>query len=33
MVYLLEQLFSVIWCEGTVSKQWREGLIVNHSVR
>ena len=29
MVYLLEQLFSVIWCEETVPKQWREGLIVN----
>ena len=29
MVYLLEQLFSVIWCEETVRKQWIEGLIVN----
>ena len=29
MVYLLEQLFSVIWREETVPKQWREGLIVN----
>ena len=29
MVYLLEQLFSVIWHEETVPKQWREGLIVN----
>ena len=28
MVYLLEQLFSVIWCKETVPKQWREGLIV-----
>ena len=29
MVYLLEQLFSVIWREENVPKQWREGLIVN----
>ena len=29
MVYLLEQLFLVIWREETVPKQWREGLIVN----
>ena len=29
MVYLLEQLFSVIWLEETVPRQWREGLIVN----
>ena len=29
MVYLLEQLFSAIWCKETVPKQWREGLIVN----
>ena len=29
MVYLLEQLFLVIWREKTVPKQWREGLIVN----
>ena len=29
MVYLLKQLFSVIWREETVPKQWREGLIVN----
>ena len=29
MVYLLEHLFSVIWREETVPKQWREGLIVN----
>ena len=29
MVYLLEQLFSVIWREETVRKQWIEGLIVN----
>ena len=29
MVYLLEQLFSVIWREETVPKKWREGLIVN----
>ena len=28
MVSLLEQLFSVIWREETVPKQWREGLIV-----
>ena len=26
---MLEQLFSDIWCEETVSKQCREGLIVN----
>ena len=25
MVYLLEQLFSVIWRKETVPKQWREG--------
>ena len=29
MMYLLEQLCSVIWREETVPKQWREGLIVN----
>ena len=29
MVCLLEQLFSVIWCEELVPRQWREGLIVN----
>ena len=29
MVYLLEQLFSVIWREETVPKQWREDLIVD----
>ena len=29
MVCLLEQLFSVIWCEELVSRQWREGLIVD----
>ena len=28
MVYLLEQLFSVIWREEIVPKQWREGLII-----
>ena len=28
MVYLLEQLFSVIWCEELVPRQWREGYIV-----
>ena len=28
MVYLLEQLLSVIWHEETVSKQLRESLIV-----
>ena len=27
MVYLLEQLFSVILCEETVPKQWREGNL------
>ena len=26
---LLEQLFSVIWQEEIVPRQWREGLIVN----
>ena len=29
MLSLLEQLFSVVWREETVPKQWREGLIVN----
>ena len=29
MVCLLEQLFSVVWHEQTVPRQWREGLIVN----
>ena len=29
MVCLLEQLFSVIWREESVPRQWREGLIVN----
>ena len=29
MVDLLEQLFSVIWQEKIVPRQWREGLIVN----
>ena len=33
MVHLLEQLFSVIWREVTVPKQWREGLIVNKGDR
>ena len=28
MVDLLEQLFSVIWQEEIVPRQWREGLIV-----
>ena len=27
MVDLLEQLFSVIWQEEIVPRQWREGLI------
>ena len=27
MVYLIEQLFSVILREKTLLKQWREGLI------
>ena len=27
MVCLLEQLFSVIWREELVPRQWREGLI------
>ena len=31
MVDLLEQLFSVIWQEEIVPRQWREeGLIVNN---
>ena len=29
MVCLLEQLFSVVWREELVPRQWREGLIVN----
>ena len=29
MVDLLQQLFSVIWQEEIVPRQWREGLIVN----
>ena len=29
MVDLLEQLFSVIWQEEIVPRQWRKGLIVN----
>ena len=29
MVSMLEQLFSVVWCEEVVPIQWREGLIVN----
>ena len=29
MVDLLEQLFSVLWQEEIVPRQWREGLIVN----
>ena len=29
MVDLLEQLFSVIWQEEIVPRQWKEGLIVN----
>ena len=29
MVDLLEQLFSVIWQEEIVPRQWREGFIVN----
>ena len=29
MVYLLEQLFGVVWQEEVVPKEWREGLIVN----
>ena len=33
MVYLLEQLFSVIWREETVPKQWRVGLIVKKGDR
>ena len=33
MVYLLEQLFSVIWRKETVPKQWREGLIVKKGGR
>ena len=29
MVCLLEQLFSVVWHEETVPRQWKEGFIVN----
>ena len=29
MVLLLDKLLSVIWREEVVSRQWREGLIVN----
>ena len=29
MADLLEQLFSVIWQEEIVPRQWRDGLIVN----
>ena len=29
MVYLLEQLFRVVWHEEVVPKEWRERLIVN----
>ena len=29
MVCLLEQLFSVVWREENVPRQWREGLILN----
>ena len=29
MVDLLEQLFSVIWQEEIVPRQWKEGFIVN----
>ena len=29
MVCVLEQLFSVVWREELVPRQWREGLIVN----
>ena len=28
MVLLLQKLFSVIWREEVVPRQWREGLIV-----
>ena len=27
--WCLLELFSVIWCEELVPRQWREGLIVN----
>ena len=33
MVDLLEQLFSVIWQDEIVPRQWREGLIVNIFIR
>ena len=29
MVDMLCQLFRVVWCEESVPRQWREGLIVN----
>ena len=28
-VYLLGQLFKVVWKEEAVTTEWREGLIVN----
>ena len=28
MVYLSEQMFSVVWYEETIPRQWRVGLIV-----
>ena len=28
-LHVLEQLFSVIWQEEIVPRQWRDGLIVN----
>ena len=33
MVDLLEQLFTVIWHEEIVPKQYRNGLIVNNFKR
>ena len=33
MVYLLEQLLSVIWRKEIVPKQWREGLIIKKGDR
>ena len=29
LVCLLEQLFSLIWCEELVPRQWQDRLIVN----
>ena len=33
MVCLLEQLFSVIWREELVPRQWREGLYLRKGIK